>query len=115
MLDRTECERFSFLKFKNYNATVHITYLVYRYNTNIDALKRTQSDQMGKWRKEAEAMCDWLDSMEDQLESLDIQGGNQDIKDVYRHLEECEVREWPLFKLYVHVRCWEGAPKESRS
>ena len=69
-------------------------YLVYRYNTNIDALKRTQSDQMGKWRKEAETMCDWLDSMEDQLESLDTQRGNQDIKDIYRQLEECEVREW---------------------
>ena len=57
----------------------------------MEALKRTQSDQMGKWRKEAEAMCDWLDAMEDQLELLHTQGGNQDIKNIYKHLEECEV------------------------
>lgn len=62
-----------------------------RFNGNIDTLKRAQSDQMGKWRKEAEAMCDWLDSMEDQLESLDTQGVNTDIKDIYRRLEDCEV------------------------
>ena len=76
------------------SATIGIMNLLYRYNTNIDALKQTQSDQMSKWRKEAEAMCDWLDSMEDQLESLDTQAGNEDIKDVYRHLEECEVQKW---------------------
>jgi hypothetical protein len=57
----------------------------------MEALKQTQSDRMGKWRKEAEAMCDWLDAMEDQLESLHTEGGNKDIKDVYKHLEECEV------------------------
>ena len=62
-----------------------------RYNKNIDSLKRTQSDQMGKWRKEAEAMCDWLDTMEDQLESFEKQNDNEQIKDIYRHLEECEV------------------------
>jgi hypothetical protein len=77
---------------------LYFIHILYRFNGNIDALKQTQSDRMGKWRKEAEAMCDWLDSMEDQLESLGTQG--QDIKDVYRHLEECEVpRQFQIYDL----------------
>lgn len=62
-----------------------------RYNGSIDSLKRTQSDSMGKWRKQAEAMCDWLDRMEDQLDPLDTQSGDRDAENIYGTLEECEV------------------------
>ncbi|XP_028414134.1 dystrophin-like isoform X2 [Dendronephthya gigantea] len=61
-----------------------------RYNKSIETLRRTQSDQMGKWRKEAEAMCDWLDRMEDQLDALETQSGGRDVKNIYGNLEECE-------------------------
>ena len=65
--------------------------LLLSLNNNIDAVKTIQADQMAKWRKQAEAMCDWMDVMDDKLEALENENNNQDIKSITKNLQECEV------------------------
>lgn len=48
---------------------------------------------MKKWRQQAESMCDWLDGMDDQLEALDTEEGDQSIKKIRQQLDECEVTQ----------------------